>query len=98
MDDNKATLGRRDALKAGAAAAAAGTVSTPQLAQAQSLSGPDQPMEIKGEAFAPIPESNPLEARIVAFTTVSPDVDASIAFYRDVIGMPWSAMTPFRRM
>jgi catechol 2,3-dioxygenase-like lactoylglutathione lyase family enzyme len=28
-----------------------------------------------------------LEAKIVVFTTVSPDVDASIRFYRDVIGM-----------
>ena len=87
MTNPHSKVGRRNVLKTGAAVAAAGSVATPQLAQAQALSGPDQPMEIKGEAFAPIPESNPLEARIVAFTTVSPDVDASIEFYRDVIGM-----------
>ena len=44
-------------------------------------------MEVTGSVFAPIPESNPLETKITAFNTVSPDVDASIAFYRDVIGM-----------
>ncbi len=87
MPKSHSSVGRRDALKAGAAAAAAGSVTAPQLAQAQTPRGPDEPITIKGEAFSPIPESNPLEARIVAFTTVSPDVDASIEFYRDVIGM-----------
>ena len=37
--------------------------------------------------LTPLEEANPLEAKIVVFTTVSPDVDASIRFYRDVIGM-----------
>lgn len=47
----------------------------------------DSPVLQKGSAFAPLAESNPLEAKIVAFNTVSPDVQASIKFYRDVIGM-----------
>ena len=80
-------IGRRDALKATVAAATTAGVAAPQLAQAQTTSGPDRPMEIKGEAFTPISEANPLEAKITDFTTVSPDVDASIKFYRDVIGM-----------
>ena len=40
-----------------------------------------------GKTLAPLEESNPLEAKIVVFTTVSPDVDASIRFYTEVIGM-----------
>lgn len=87
MNDSEPKLDRRNALKATAAGFAAGTVSAPQLAQAQPASSPDVPMNVKGEAFAPISESNPLEARIRAFTTVSLNVDASIRFYRDVIGM-----------
>ena len=47
----------------------------------------DQPREARGFGFTPIAAANPLEARITAFTTVSPDVDASIRFYRDVIGL-----------
>jgi catechol 2,3-dioxygenase-like lactoylglutathione lyase family enzyme len=40
-----------------------------------------------GFALTPREQSNPLQAKIVVFNTVSPDVDASIRFYRDVIGM-----------
>jgi catechol 2,3-dioxygenase-like lactoylglutathione lyase family enzyme len=84
-------LGRRDALKAVAAVAVTSTVAAPKIAQAQSqaqsIPAPDKVMDAKGEVFTPIPDSNPLEAKISAFTTVSPDVDASIEFYRDVIGM-----------
>ncbi len=84
-------LGRRDALKAVAAVAVGSTVAAPRTAQAQSklqsIPAPDQVMEVKGEVFTPIPDSNPLDVKITTFTTVSPDVDASIEFYRDLIGM-----------
>ena len=40
-----------------------------------------------GEKFSPIEESNPLNAKIITFTTISKDVNKSIQFYRDVIGM-----------
>ena len=55
------------------AAGAEGAGSEPRIQQGSMLTAPE--------------DSNPLEARIVVFTTVSPDVDASIRFYRDVIGM-----------
>ena len=45
------------------------------------------PRTQSGLTLTALEESNPLEAKIVVFTTVSPDVDASIRFYRDVIGM-----------
>jgi catechol 2,3-dioxygenase-like lactoylglutathione lyase family enzyme len=79
-------INRRSALKTGLAVSAAGLAGA-EAAQAQTIPAPDTPLTVKGDAFHPIPESNPLEARITAFTTVSPDVDASMAFYRDVIGM-----------
>ena len=79
-------IGRREALKAGAAAS---SLSTPQLAQAQTqaLTAPDAAMEVQGETFTLVAEANPLGTKIITFTTVSPDVGASIQFYRDVIGM-----------
>ena len=86
-------MGRREALKAGMVGAAASAVSAPQMAQAaetsasSALPAPSEQMDVKGQAFSPIPESNPLEAKIITFTTVSLDVEASIVFYRDVIGM-----------
>ncbi len=84
-------LGRREALKAGAAVATASTLAAPNTAQAQtrpmSDGPPNEPNDVQGTAFTPAAESNPLEAKIVTFTTVSPDVEASIKFYRDVIGM-----------
>ena len=63
----------------GEAATATATTATPTAS--------DQPRPAQGFGFTPIAESNPLEAKITVFTTVSPDVDASIRFYRDVIGM-----------
>jgi len=89
MTDPKTNFGRRTALKSAVAVAATSTVAAPQLAQAQggSIPAPDMVMGVTGEVFTPIPDSNPLEAKITAFTTVSLDVDASIEFYRDVIGM-----------
>ncbi len=45
------------------------------------------PVAQTGSAFAPLDQSNPLDAKIIAFNTVSPSVDASIRYYRDVIGM-----------
>jgi len=79
-------LRRRDALKAGAAVAPAlmGAAS-PQVANAQADN--NQLSEQTGQILWPKELSNPLEARIVVFTTVSHDVEASISFYRDVIGM-----------
>ena len=91
MIDFPSKLKRRDAVKTGLAMAAASCVSAPQLvqaqSQAQSIPAPDMVTEVKGEVFTPIPDANPLEVKIAVFTTVSPDVDASIKFYRDVIGM-----------
>lgn len=83
-------LNRREALGASLAAVTAAT----QLGEAAAATAPattttagDQPRAAQGFGFTPIDESNPLEAKITVFTTVSPDVDASIRFYRDVIGM-----------
>jgi len=87
MSNQTSRYPRRGALKAGAAVATVGTVASPQSAQAESLNGPNIQVEVKGETFAPLPESNPLEAKITVFTTVTLDVDASVTFYRDVIGM-----------
>ena len=83
-------IGRRNALKASIAGAAATTITDPQVARANesnAISSPEQEMTLKGETFAADSESNPLEAKIITFTTVSSDVDASVTFYRDVIGM-----------
>ena len=77
-------MNRRDVLQASALAMGA-TLSGAGNVAAQQGSAEPQPQT--GFIFSPISESNPLEAKIVAFSTVSPDVDASIEFYRDVIGM-----------
>ncbi len=83
-------LNRRDAISASLGAMTAATASSPS-AEAASRASPvapaDQPREVSGFGFTPIANANPLEAKITVFTTVSPDVDASIHFYRDVIGM-----------
>ena len=68
-------LGSTAAEKTAAAQAAAGEA--PKAA----------PRVQAGLTLTPLDESNPLEAKIVVFTTVSPDVDASIRFYTEVIGM-----------
>jgi len=80
------TISRREVLKAGTADS---SLSQQQLAQAstQVPPAPEKEMEVRGEMFAPAEEANPLGAKIITFTTVSPDVDASIRFYRDIIGM-----------
>jgi len=84
-------VNRRDALRVGAAIAAVPALSAPQGARAQvrpqSIPAPDKAMEVQGDTFSTRQNSNPLETKVTAFTTVSPDVDASIRFYRDVIGM-----------
>lgn len=73
---------RREVLaSAGVAGLAAVVGSGPAAAQET------KPRAQTGFALAPIAGSNPLDVKIVAFTTVSPDVEASIRFYRDVIGM-----------
>ena len=92
---SKLKLGRRKLIKAGVALAAATSTSLPQHAQTQSgidsirkrVPAPDAKREMAGEVFAPSADSNPLETKLITFTTVSLDVDSSIAFYRDVIGM-----------
>ena len=48
---------------------------------------PEIPTITSGEVFEPKGTSNPLGVKIITYTTVSSDVDASIRFYRDVIGM-----------
>jgi hypothetical protein len=65
---------RRNALKVSIAGAAATTITDPQLAlakEANPIPAPDQEMTLKGETFAPNSDSNPLEAKIITFTTVS---------------------------
>ncbi len=83
-------MNRRDAIGASLAAATAVATSASSAAaasRATPAAPADQPREVAGFGFTPLAEANPLEAKITVFTTVSPDVDASIRFYRDVIGM-----------
>ena len=89
MTESKPNIGRRAAIKTGVTLATASSVSgaKPTQAEERAIPAPDSITAAKGEAFAPAGDSNPLEAKIMAFTTVSSDVDASIAFYRDIIGM-----------
>ena len=77
-------MNRRHVLQASAMAVSAGF-----LAGTGSGAGASQPkpQNQQGSVLTPPEESNPLEAKIVVFTTVSPDVDASIRFYTEVIGM-----------
>ena len=77
-------MNRRDVLQASAMAVSAGVLGA---AGAKAEASELEPHAQRGYALSPLEDSNPLEARIVVFTTVSPDVDASIRFYRDVIGM-----------
>jgi catechol 2,3-dioxygenase-like lactoylglutathione lyase family enzyme len=78
-------INRREAL--GVSALALGAAFTPISAQAQSASTNPDAKVVNGHVIYPVAGSNPLECKITAFTTVSPDVKASITFYRDVIGM-----------
>ena len=79
---------RRNVLGASLAAVTAAAASPLAAATTQPVAADaDAPQAQKGFGYTPRPASNPLEAKIVAFTTVSADVDASIRFYRDVIGM-----------
>ena len=67
-----------------------GSTSSEKAAAEESGAGnaaQDAPRVQSGRTLASREESNPLEAKIVVFTTVSPDVDASIRFYTEVIGM-----------
>ncbi len=77
-------MNRRDLLQASAMAVSAGLVS--KSAAGAGATGSESHVQ-QGSLLTPAEDSNPLEAKIVVFTTVSPDVDASIRFYRDVIGM-----------
>ena len=77
-------MNRRDVLQASALAMGATLSGAGNTAATQA---PAVPQPQTGFPISPIEGSNPLDAKIEAFTTVSPDVDASIAFYRDVIGM-----------
>ena len=77
---------RRDLLKL--APILATTVTAPLSRKVLAQQGDrDEPVERYGTVLARPEESNPLDGKIVVFTTVSPDVDASIRFYRDLIGM-----------
>ena len=77
-------MNRRDLLQTSAMAVSAGLLGG---TAAQGQATQSEPYGQPGFSLTPPEESNPLEAKIVVFTTVSPDVDASIRFYRDVIGM-----------
>jgi catechol 2,3-dioxygenase-like lactoylglutathione lyase family enzyme len=79
-------LNRRDVIGASLAAVTAAAAS-PAAAAKPAAPTVDAPQEQRGFGLTPRPESNPLEAKIIAFTTVSPDVDASIRFYRDMFDM-----------
>ena len=70
-------IGRRSLLKAGAALAPA-LLSNPLHAI--------EPERRKGWPLVPMAGSNPLAVKVIVFTTVSPDVDASIRFYTQVMG------------
>ena len=77
-------MNRRDVLQASAMAVSAGILAG---ASSSGRAAQAKPQVQQGSLLAPLEESNPLEAKIVVFTTVSPDVDASIRFYTEVIEM-----------
>jgi catechol 2,3-dioxygenase-like lactoylglutathione lyase family enzyme len=79
-------LDRRQVLMSGVALGSTAIVGTASGAAATANNPPVAGAVHKGFPLYPPEESNPLDAKIVAFTTVSPDVDASIRFYRDVMG------------
>lgn len=70
-------MNRRDILSAPLTMAAAAAMATPQAARAQTQNG---------WGMYPMEGSNPMGCKIVSMTTVSPDVDASIKFYTQVMG------------
>jgi len=82
---------RRDVLNISAGFSSKETISIRKNPKAQLqkkiISTPEAPIEVRGEVFEAKEKSNPLQVKIITFTTVSSDVDASIRFYRDVIGM-----------
>jgi catechol 2,3-dioxygenase-like lactoylglutathione lyase family enzyme len=82
-------INRRDAITGSilGAAGAAMTASGAQAAGAPQMPDNAEPMLQHGQVFTPIAESNPLQAKIIVFNTVSPSIPASIHYYRDVIGM-----------
>ena len=77
-------MNRRDVLQASAMAVSAGFIG--KTAAGAEGAG-SEPRIQQGSLLTAPEDSNPLDAKIVVFTTVSPDVDASIRFYRDAIGM-----------
>jgi catechol 2,3-dioxygenase-like lactoylglutathione lyase family enzyme len=79
-------LNRRDALGVSVVGVAAAWLSGTTEAAGPAVDSA-QSIAQTGFTFAAPAESNPLAVKIIAFNTVSPDVDASIRFYRDVIGM-----------
>ncbi len=80
-------MNRRNVLRASALAM---TAALGGATRAAAQAPPSRSAPRSGSALTPTAESNPLEAKIVVFNTVSSDVDASIKFYRDVIGMTLS--------
>ena len=83
-------IDRRQVLMSGVALGSAALTATAASAAASSASGKSTSPSVgnvhKGFPIVPAEESNPLDAKIVAFTTVSPDIDASIRFYREAMG------------
>ena len=82
-------LGRRNVLKSGVALGAVPLteINANPSNNHRSETADSNSEEVSGKVLWPASEANPLNAKIVCFTTVSKDVDASIRFYRDVIGM-----------
>lgn len=83
-------IDRRTAVMASILSAAGAALIRPPNASARaatSMLDIAKPALQHGRVLTAIADSNPLEAKIVAFNTVSPSLPASIRFYRDVIGM-----------
>jgi len=80
-------IGRRGLLTGGLALGSAVALSQEGVAHAATDSG-SLPHVQQGFGLAGDADPNPLKAKITVFTVVSQDLDASIHFYRDVMGFP----------
>jgi len=97
--NNKTKIDRRNAIKAGMFASAglsATTISKPGYSESGEQDNKQIQHKTDGKAFSAIEDSNPLNAKIITFTTVSKNVDKSISFYRDVIGMKLELDQPLK--
>lgn len=81
-------IDRRAVVKGMACSAPAMTIGGVASAAGASPAAPDIPREQTGFGVWPAEGSNPLDARVTCLTVVTPDIDASVRFYRDVMGYP----------